>query len=114
MQRFVKIWMLYLRLKNCGCSCGQEEIITDVIAKIAFSCLDVIVFLKDSFFKMAAELQKSAQSKQRKKKPILTAKLEGCGDSVNMALFVPHEDAVITVSSDKYVLRIYFLKCTIF
>ncbi len=45
-----------------------------------------------------------ARSSHRKaNRPYLLSKLDDFKDAVNMACFVPHEDAVITVSSDKYV-----------
>ena len=52
---------------------------------------------------MAAQSNKQDGRTGNKKanRPYLLNKLEGCKDAVNMACFVPHEDAVITVSSDK-------------
>ena len=52
---------------------------------------------------MAAQVnkQETQSSKRKGLRPHLLNKLEGFKDSVNMACFVPHEDAVITVSSDK-------------
>ena len=43
---------------------------------------------------MAAQVPKS-------KRPVLLSNLEGHGDTVNTALVVPTEDAVISVSDDK-------------
>ena len=55
--------------------------------------------------KMASQNIKSESQGGKKKgaRPHLLNKLEGFKDAINMACFVPHEDAVITVSSDKYV-----------
>ncbi|XP_057301765.1 WD repeat and FYVE domain-containing protein 2-like [Hydractinia symbiolongicarpus] len=52
---------------------------------------------------MAAELKSSTQSRNcnKKPKPILISKLDLPGDSIYSAVFIPHEDSVITVSSDK-------------
>ena len=52
---------------------------------------------------MAAQLNKQEAQTSKKKgaRPHLLNKLEGFKDAVNMACFIPHEDAVITVSSDK-------------
>ncbi|XP_065056498.1 WD repeat and FYVE domain-containing protein 2-like [Rhopilema esculentum] len=53
--------------------------------------------------KMASQNIKSESQGGKKKgaRPHLLNKLEGFKDAINMACFVPHEDAVITVSSDK-------------
>lgn len=52
---------------------------------------------------MAAQTnkQEAPSTKRKGPRPHLLNKLEGFKDAVNMACFVPHEDAVITVSSDK-------------
>ena len=36
------------------------------------------------------------------RKPQLLNKLEGCCDAVNMAVIIPREDGVISVSDDRY------------
>lgn len=53
--------------------------------------------------KMAATIKDTEQDQQRKTfpKPSLINKLEGCSDIVNMAVTIPHEDAIISVSQDK-------------
>ena len=53
--------------------------------------------------KMAAQINKQEghSGKRKGPRPHLLNKLESFKDAVNMACFVPHEDAVITVSSDK-------------
>lgn len=51
---------------------------------------------------MAAEI-KSGPKQGNVRKPDLFSKLEGFNDDVNMAVFIPREDGVITVSDDKYV-----------
>lgn len=55
---------------------------------------------------MAATIKDTEHDKTRKSipKPILVNKLEGCSDVVNMAVTIPHEDAIISVSEDKYAL----------
>ena len=55
---------------------------------------------------MAAKIEDTEDDIVRKKnpRPELKNKLEGCSDVVNMARAVPHEDAVITVSEDRFVL----------
>lgn len=49
---------------------------------------------------MAAEI-KSGPKQGNIRKPDLFSKLEGFNDDVNMAVFIPREDGVITVSDDK-------------
>lgn len=49
---------------------------------------------------MAAEI-KSGPKQGNVRKPDLFSKLEGFNDDVNMAVFIPREDGVITVSDDK-------------
>ena len=53
--------------------------------------------------KMAATIKDSEDDTSTRKhiKAALVNKLEGCSDVVNMAVTIPHEDAVITVSDDK-------------
>lgn len=57
--------------------------------------------------KMAAtirdRLEEDVTTKRSRKhlKAVLVNKLEGCSDTVNMAVTIPHEDAVISVSDDK-------------
>ncbi|XP_046854021.1 WD repeat and FYVE domain-containing protein 2-like isoform X2 [Xenia sp. Carnegie-2017] len=41
------------------------------------------------------------ESSKKNPRPVLKTKLEGCSDVVNQARFIPHEDAVITVSDDR-------------
>ena len=36
------------------------------------------------------------------RKPILVNKLEGSSDEINMAVIIPREDGVISVSDDRY------------
>ena len=50
--------------------------------------------------KMAAQVR----TKKGKAKPSLINKLELSGDTIHSAVFIPHEDSIITVASDKYVL----------
>jgi hypothetical protein len=52
---------------------------------------------------MAATIKDTEQEQSRKTipKPALVNKLEGCSDVVNMAVTIPHEDAIISVSEDK-------------
>ena len=51
---------------------------------------------------MAAEIKpSSAMSEANVRKPQLINKLEGHSDEVNMALVIPREDGVISVSSDR-------------
>ena len=52
---------------------------------------------------MAATIKDTEEDISRKKhtKAVLVNKLEGCSDTVNMAVTIPHEDAVISVSDDK-------------
>lgn len=59
---------------------------------------------------MAATIKDSVEDTSKRKhiKAALVNKLEGCSDVVNMAVTIPHEDAVITVSDDKYVRSISF------
>lgn len=54
---------------------------------------------------MATKIEGTVDEALRGKnpRPILKSKLEGCSDVVNQARCIPHEDAVITVSDDKYV-----------
>lgn len=52
--------------------------------------------------KMAATIKEEEDGLRRKPpKPTLMNKLEGCSDIVNMAIAIPHEDAVVSVSDDK-------------
>lgn len=53
--------------------------------------------------KMAATIKDSDEDTPKRKhiKAVLVNKLEGCSDIVNMAVTIPHEDAVISVSDDK-------------
>lgn len=52
---------------------------------------------------MAAEIKPVGPGKQGNvRKPILVNKLEGCSDSINMAMFIPHEDGVISISDDRW------------
>ena len=53
--------------------------------------------------KMAATIKDSEEDTPKRKhiKAVLVNKLEGCSDIVNMAVTIPHEDAVISVSDDK-------------
>lgn len=54
---------------------------------------------------MAAEIKPATQSNERfctTKKPVLLAKLDGCGDEVNAAVLIPGEEGIISVSDDKY------------
>lgn len=53
---------------------------------------------------MAAKIEDPIDEATKKKnpRPILKNKLEGCSDVVNEARIIPHEDAVITVSDDRY------------
>lgn len=55
--------------------------------------------------KMAATIKDTEEDTSRRKhiKAVLVNKLEGCSDIVNMAVTIPHEDAVISVSDDKCV-----------
>lgn len=50
--------------------------------------------------KMAAEI-KSQNKQGNTRKPVLLSKLEGFNDDVNMAVVIPREDGVVTVSDDK-------------
>ena len=52
---------------------------------------------------MAATIKDSEEETPKRKhiKAVLVNKLEGCSDIVNMAVTIPHEDAVISVSDDK-------------
>ena len=52
---------------------------------------------------MAAQVR----TKKGKAKPSLINKLELSGDTIHSAVFIPHEDSIITVASDKYVLILY-------
>ena len=54
---------------------------------------------------MAATIKDAEEEISRRKhiKAVLVNKLEGCSDTVNMAVTIPHEDAVISVSDDKWV-----------
>ena len=54
---------------------------------------------------MAATIKDTEEEISRRKhiKAVLVNKLEGCSDTVNMAVTIPHEDAVISVSDDKWV-----------
>ena len=54
---------------------------------------------------MAATIKDPEEDSSRPKgkhiKAVLVNKLEGCSGVVNMAVTIPHEDAVISVSDDK-------------
>ena len=51
---------------------------------------------------MAAQVKSiSISTKTGKIKPTLLNKLELPGDLIYSALFIPHEDSIITVASDK-------------
>ena len=52
---------------------------------------------------MAAEINPAAPGTSRGnvRKPELINKLEGCSDTVNMAVIIPREDGVISVSDDR-------------
>lgn len=54
---------------------------------------------------MAAEIKPTTNKSANVRKPVLISKLEGCTDDVNMAVIIPREDGVVTVSDDKYVLK---------
>ncbi|XP_050389786.1 WD repeat and FYVE domain-containing protein 2 [Patella vulgata] len=61
---------------------------------------------------MAAEIKPSNTNKQGNvRKPVLLNKLEGCGDTVNMAILIPREDGVISVSDDK-TMRVWLKRDT--
>ena len=61
--------------------------------------------------KMAAQVR----TKKGKAKPSLINKLELSGDTIHSAVFILHEDSIITVASDKYVLILYCpVKLTIY
>ena len=47
---------------------------------------------------MAAEI---GDNESRVRKPELLNKIEGCPDTINMAIIIPKEDGVISVSDDK-------------
>ena len=47
---------------------------------------------------MAAQVR----TKKGKAKPSLINKLELSGDTICSAVFIPHEDSIITVATDKY------------
>lgn len=51
---------------------------------------------------MAAEIKPVSLGKQGNvRKPVLVNKLEGYSDNVNMAVFIPHEDGVISICDDR-------------
>ena len=54
---------------------------------------------RDHIRKMATDTQVERQGSTRK--PQLINKLEGCSDDVNMAIIIPKEDGVISVSEDR-------------
>lgn len=60
---------------------------------------------------MAATIKDTEEEISRRKhiKAVLVNKLEGCSDTVNMAVTIPHEDAVISVSDDKWVENLEWL-----
>ncbi|XP_046339732.1 WD repeat and FYVE domain-containing protein 2-like [Haliotis rufescens] len=61
---------------------------------------------------MAAEIKPAAgKPVGNVRKPMLINKLEGCSDSVNMAVIIPREDGVISVSDDK-TLRVWLRRDT--
>lgn len=55
--------------------------------------------------KMAAQIKPGPSSNNDKlnmnRKPVLLAKIEGCSDNVNKAVYIPDTDGVISVSSDR-------------
>ena len=56
---------------------------------------------------MAAEIKPgTGKASGNVRKPVLINKLEGCNDSINMAVIIPKENGVISVSDDKYVLNL--------
>ena len=59
--------------------------------------------------KMAAEIQTERATGTAQvggvRKPQLLNKLEGCSDTVNMAVIIAGEDGVISVSDDRYEQR---------
>ncbi|XP_062594159.1 WD repeat and FYVE domain-containing protein 2-like, partial [Saccostrea cucullata] len=59
---------------------------------------------------MAAQIT-SGPNQGNVRKPDLFSKLEGFNDDVNMAVFIPREDGVITVSDDK-TLRVWLKRDT--
>ncbi|CAI9719886.1 repeat and FYVE domain-containing 2-like [Octopus vulgaris] len=61
---------------------------------------------------MAAEIKPVSLGKQGNvRKPVLVNKLEGYSDNVNMAVFIPHEDGVISICDDRTV-RIWLKRDT--
>ena len=53
---------------------------------------------------MAAEIKPSSTNRHGAvRKPQLVNKLEGSSDDINMAVFIPREDGVISVSDDRTV-----------
>lgn len=60
---------------------------------------------------MAAQIKPGPSANSDKfnsnRKPVLLAKLEGCGDVVNKAVLIPETDGVISVSSDRYRTRLF-------
>ena len=63
----------------------------------------VVISPRLSKEKMAATIKDTEEDTSKRKhiKAVLVNKLEGCSDTVNMAVTIPHEDAVISVSDDK-------------
>ncbi|XP_052058236.1 WD repeat and FYVE domain-containing protein 2-like [Mytilus californianus] len=60
---------------------------------------------------MAAEIRPSQNKQGNTRKPVLISKLEGFQDDVNMAVIIPREDGVVTVSDDK-TLRVWLKRDT--
>ena len=52
---------------------------------------------------MAAEIKPAAGASQQGnvRKPVLVNKIEGGNDNINMAVIIPREDGVISVSDDR-------------
>lgn len=51
---------------------------------------------------MAAEIKPTNKTGNGNvRKPVLINKIEGCSDEVNMAVIIPREEGVISVSDDK-------------
>ncbi|BFZ06608.1 hypothetical protein BsWGS_09647 [Bradybaena similaris] len=55
---------------------------------------------------MATEISQEERMQGNTRKPILLNKIEGCPDTINMAIVIPKEDGVISVSDDK-TLRVW-------
>lgn len=58
---------------------------------------------------MAAEIKPTNKTNNGNvRKPSLVNKIDNVSDDINMAVFIPREDGVITVGDDKYVVKIVF------